>query len=435
MKKFTFKDIIILGLFNFALYAGAGNIILPPYVGLMAGDNVWISALGFFLTGVGLPVFATFAMARINGSLKQLILPLGSILGFAVIIVCYLYTGPFVAIPRTATVAYDLGFRAFNPPAFFERVFYFLFFACIILAAISPKKLFEIVGKILTPIKVFVLLVLCATIFFVPDHGAHVAKGIYETAPFSEGLVQGYLTMDTFGSLVFCMILVNAVKDRGVTDEKRAIRYVVLSGCIAGFMLILIYLCLFRLGQLSASVAGDATNGAQLLSHYISAIFGRAGEILVCVVITIACMVTAIGLSASFGIFFSELTSIPYKLLVILSGLIAMLIANLGLTQLLQYSIPALQAVYPVFILLLCISFFQKYMKHPLMIGLPTAFCAFLFGLADAFSSLKIADHFTSLIEKLPLSALGLAWIFPCFLIFLIMFAIDQIFCKKTIIQ
>ncbi|RMS29272.1 Branched-chain amino acid transport system II carrier protein [Pseudomonas savastanoi] len=68
MKVLKGQDILALGFMTFALFVGAGNIIFPPIVGLQAGPHVWMAALGFLVTAVGLPVVTVIALARVGGS-------------------------------------------------------------------------------------------------------------------------------------------------------------------------------------------------------------------------------------------------------------------------------------------------------------------------------------------------------------------------------
>lgn len=44
------------------------------------------------------------------------------------------------------------------------------------------------------------------------------AMEAYRTAPFSNGFVNGYLTMDTLGAMVFGIVIVNAARSRGVSE-------------------------------------------------------------------------------------------------------------------------------------------------------------------------------------------------------------------------
>lgn len=436
MKTLSFKDIITLGFLNLALFVGAGNIIFPPFIGYMAGTNVIPAAIGFLLTGVGLPILTAIAMGPVEGSMTRIMSPMGRVLSILVIVSCYLFAGPLGAIPRAATVAYDLAVLPFigdNVP-WGGSIYYPLFFLLTILAASYPQKLFNIVGQFLTPVKIIALALLCATVFVLPVI-VSAPKGAYINEPFSQGIVQGYLTMDTFASLIFGVILVNAVRSRGVTDIGLTTRYIVYSAIIAGIGLICLYLCLFRLGRVNVEVASaiNATNGAQVLSSYIAYHFGIMGKILVAFLITIACLVASIGVLSSASLYFNELTGISYRFYIWTFGIIATLISNLGLTKLIDMSVPILQAIYPVLIIVIVTSFFYKRMKNPSLIVVPASLLGFYFGLADAFKTQAIDLKVFSFAQHFPLVEHGLGWLVPCALLIAICAIFDALFSKKKI--
>ncbi len=79
MKVLKGQDILALGFMTFALFVGAGNIIFPPIVGLQAGPHVWIAALGFLVTAVGLPVITVIALAKVGGAMDALSSPIGKV--------------------------------------------------------------------------------------------------------------------------------------------------------------------------------------------------------------------------------------------------------------------------------------------------------------------------------------------------------------------
>ncbi|KAA5677930.1 branched-chain amino acid ABC transporter substrate-binding protein, partial [Klebsiella pneumoniae] len=106
-------DIIALGFMTFALFIGAGNIIFPPIVAQQAGDHVWLAAIGFLITAVGLPVITIMALSRMQGSIEIISSPLGRIASLILTVVCYLSVGPLFATPRTATVSYEIGFSSY----------------------------------------------------------------------------------------------------------------------------------------------------------------------------------------------------------------------------------------------------------------------------------------------------------------------------------
>ena len=63
------KDNWIAGFALFSLFFGAGNLILPPYLGVKSGADWWIVVLGFVLTAVTIPILAIFAHAKLQGTL------------------------------------------------------------------------------------------------------------------------------------------------------------------------------------------------------------------------------------------------------------------------------------------------------------------------------------------------------------------------------
>ena len=57
MKKIN-KDIIIVGFALFAMFFGAGNLLFPPFLGLITGKSWLIGFSGFILADVGLSLLA-----------------------------------------------------------------------------------------------------------------------------------------------------------------------------------------------------------------------------------------------------------------------------------------------------------------------------------------------------------------------------------------
>ena len=55
-------DWLLVGMALFSMFFGAGNLIFPPSVGLSMGENWLLSAFGFALTGIGLPVLGVYLL-------------------------------------------------------------------------------------------------------------------------------------------------------------------------------------------------------------------------------------------------------------------------------------------------------------------------------------------------------------------------------------
>lgn len=248
------RDIIALGFMTFALFVGAGNIIFPPMVGLQAGEHVWTAAIGFLITAVGLPVLTVVALAKVGGGVESLSTPIGKVAGILLAVVCYLAVGPLFATPRTATVSFEVGIAPLTGDGPLPLLIYsVIYFALVILVSLYPGKLLDTVGNFLAPLKIIALIVLAVAAIIWPAGPISDALEAYRTAPFSNGFVNGYLTMDTLGAMVFGIVIVNAARSRGVSEARLLTRYTVWAGLMAGVGLTLLYLALFRLGSDSAT--------------------------------------------------------------------------------------------------------------------------------------------------------------------------------------
>ena len=54
-KNLTLKETIFVASMLFGMFFGAGNLIFPASMGQLAGERMWLAAVGFLITGVGLP--------------------------------------------------------------------------------------------------------------------------------------------------------------------------------------------------------------------------------------------------------------------------------------------------------------------------------------------------------------------------------------------
>lgn len=431
MTTFRVRDIFILGFLNFALFVGAGNIIFPPLIGLQAGTSVWFAAMGFLLTGVGLPVITAIAMAKAGGSLSAITRPTGRICGMALTLACYLCIGPIFAIPRTATVSYELALQHYHVNKSGLPLWSLIFFSLVILVSLYPGRLLDTVGKFLSPLKIIALLVLTVTAVLIPAGAPMPPQGLYATSPFSQGITNGYLTMDTLAALVFGLVIVRAIQSRGVTSPRLITRYALYSGLIAGVGLVVVYAGLFRLGLSSSGLIEGATNGAQVISAYVHFSYGAAGDIFLGVLMTLACLVTAIGLTSACGSWFSDHTRFSYRTCIWFFAIVSMLISNIGLTQLINLSVPVLTAIYPVFVVLILTFFFREKLHSTTLVIIPAAFVTFLFGLAEALNSSGGPRWLASLTASMPLHNQGLAWLLPAASIVFVMSIIDHVRYKR----
>lgn len=113
-SKIPFSYIVTVGFMLFALFFGAGNLIFPAMLGQSAGTNVWSANAGFIITGVGLPLLGILALGFSGKSdLQSLASRVNPLFGLAFTVALYLSIGPLFAIPRTATVSYEIGIKPY----------------------------------------------------------------------------------------------------------------------------------------------------------------------------------------------------------------------------------------------------------------------------------------------------------------------------------
>ena len=421
-------DLLALGFMTFALFLGAGNIIFPPSAGMAAGQSIWPAAAGFLLTGVGLPLLTVVALARVGGGIAGLTAPLGTIAGTLLAVAVYLAIGPLFATPRTAVVSFEMGVAPFTGDSPASLLIYtVLFFAATLFLVLNPGRLVDSVGKFITPVLLAALVVLGGAAIFAPAGEVGLTADSYRDGPLLKGFLEGYLTMDTLGALVFGIVIATAIRDRGVSEPALITRYSMVAGAIAAVGLSLVYLALFYLGATSQGIAGDAQNGVQILTSYVQHTFGITGNVLLAVVITLACLTTAVGLTAACGEFFSGLLPVSYRTVAIVFTLFSLLVANQGLTQLISLSVPVLVGLYPLAIMLVALSLLDRFWVSPSRVFIPVMTVTLIFGVADGLSAAGLNGLVPELFTQMPLAAQSMGWLVPVLVTLAIASTVDRL--------
>jgi LIVCS family branched-chain amino acid:cation transporter len=428
MKALQRLDILALGFMTFALFLGAGNIIFPPSAGMAAGENIGLAALGFLLTGVGLPLLTIVALARVGGGMDRLTAPLGKHAGMLFAVAVYLAIGPLFATPRTAVVSFEMGVAPFTGNSSTALLLYTLaYFAAVLFLSLNPGQLVDRIGKFITPVLLAALLVLGGAALLMPAGEIGQTSADYQDTPFVQGFLQGYLTMDTLGALVFGIVIATAIRDHGVTDSKLVTRYSVIAGLIAAVGLSLVYLALFYLGATSQGIAGEAQNGVQILTAYVQHTFGTPGSLLLAVVITLACLTTAVGLLTACGEYFSGLLGVSYRIVVLVFGLFSLVVANQGLTQLISFSIPVLVGLYPLAIVLVALSLLDDFWRSSARVFRPVMAVSLVFGVVDGIAAAGGSELIPSFFSALPMADQSLGWLIPVLLTLALAAGVDRL--------
>lgn len=409
----------------FAFFLGAGNIIFPPLAGQLAGENLMPAMFGFLLTAVGLPLITIVAIAVAGGTWDHLTQDLPKKAAVVMAALIFIIIGPAFAAPRTGLVAYEMAVKPFFIEASQTNLtaFSVLFFVVAMLFSWFQGRLIDLIGKVLTPVLFLGLIVLALAVFIDPQGEMIGATGEYLTQPLTKGFLEGYNTMDTFASLMFGMLMVDALRGKGITERAATTKYLIFAGCIAAAGLAFVYISLFYLGATSATVAAGADNGGLVLSQYVQALFGPYGQIVLSVIVLLACLTTAIGLISACSDFFSSKTSLSYKHWVLINGSVCALVANVGLAQLISLSVPVLFALYPVAIALVALTFVRNKLPNTRFAYRAVLLVSLLFALLDAA---KVAGMDVSAFNMLPLFEIGMGWVLPTLAAIICMFFISK---------
>lgn len=429
--KLSKKNMILVSFMLFSLFFGAGNLIFPPFLGQSAGEHTFTAMIGFLITAVVLPVLGVMVVARFDG-LDQLGKQVGKRFGIIFTVLIYLSIGPGLGIPRAASVPFEMAFAPYLPEgsngAIWMAVYSLVFFSIALWLSLTPGKLVSRIGNYLTPALLILLVFLFMSFLFRGEVNIAAAQGAYNTSSFLKGFTEGYNTMDTIAALNFGLVIATTLGSFGLKEKKEIIHHTILAGLCAGTILALVYAMLSYIGMCSSGVYTLPDNGAQTLRAIVYQIFGAPGAILLATIFTLACLTTCVGLINSISQYFSTLfKKLSYRQWVFAITGFSFFVCNLGLNTILSISVPILNAIYPVSIVLILLGLTHELWKnnqfvYPCVVG-GTAIISVIYAM----------DRTKSLILKriLPLYSEGYGWI--CVAVFLLFASMigNKIFQKK----
>ncbi|SFL59243.1 branched-chain amino acid:cation transporter, LIVCS family [Gracilibacillus orientalis] len=413
-------SVITVGFMLFALFFGAGNLIFPPQLGQAAGENLFLANLGFIITGVGLPVLAVLALG-ISGksNLQSLASQIHPLYGLIFTVALYLTIGPLFALPRTNTVAYEMGIMPFledKSSNWSLLIFTIIFFGLSLYFSLQSKKLVDIIGKILTPLLLIVIALLILAAFFNPIGTIQEPTQAYMANSFFKGFQEGYLTMDVLAAFVFGIIIINTMKDQGSISKKELLVSTMKAALIAALLLAIVYSSLAYLGAISVNGIGYMDNGGAILAATSAFYFGAYGKIILGFIVVAACLTTSIGLITACASYFNKIVpNVSYKIWAIIFTLFSAVISNFGLSTIIEFSVPVLSMLYPLAMCLMVLTFLHplfKGRKEVYQLSILFTFIIALFdGLNAAGINIQVLNEFFTAV--LPLYTVGLGWIVP----------------------
>ena len=405
-------DTLVVGFALFSMFFGAGNLLFPPYLGLVSGES-WLTSLGgFVLADVGLALLVLLAVVKGTGKLESVLIRGGKGLANVIGATAVICIGPLLAIPRTAATTYEMGIQPMlnTSGSVVAVIVSVVFFGLTLVLTIKPSKVVDIVGKVLTPLLILSLIVLIVLGVLNPI-GDISPNVMIENNLFAEGVSQGYLTMDALAAGVFAGVIINAIINKGYNETSEKVTLTIKAGVVAAVALAVIYGGLTYLGATLSTKFGVETPQALLMVEITSALLGNPGKILLCVIVSLACLTTSIGLTSATGEYFSNVTNgkLKYETIVVLVCVFSAVVSNFGVGTIIKFSAPILEIVYPVLMALVLLSLTCSRVRND-NIFKGAAYVTLIVSLLTVANGLW---GVVPVMSELPLAPLGFNWILP----------------------
>ena len=435
--KLTGKKMLLISFMLFSLFFGAGNLIFPPFLGQNAGSQTLPAIIGFLVTAVVLPILGVIVVAQFDG-LDRLSQNVGKRFAAVYTLLIYLSIGPGLGIPRAASVPFEMAVAPYLPDGtnlkLWMAAYSLVFFLIALWLCLTPSKLVSRIGNVLTPSLLILICFLFAAFLFKGETQVAPPQAAYADAAFLQGFTDGYQTMDTIAALNFGLVIATTLGAFGLTKKQDVLRYTVKAGVFAGAILAMVYLALTYMGMCSSGVHPIQDNGAWTLRSIVYQLFGNPGAILLAAIFTLACLTTCVGLINSISQYFSTFfKKLSYRQWVYIIVAFSLLISNLGLNMILSISIPVLNAIYPVSIVLIVLGLSHKRWKSNRFVY-PVAIAAT--GLVSVLYALDTANvplgFLADLLDQLPLYAMGYAWTYFALGAILLSLALNRLPQKKA---
>ena len=413
-KKLT--DIIICGFALFAIFFGAGNLIFPPYLGVISGNNWGIANIAFLLSDPLLPILGVIVTALLGGQATDLGKRVSKHFSIIIGAISIILIGPLFAVPRTGATTHEIFVQSFVPTAP-QWITSLIFFGLTLYIAIHSHTVIDAIGKYLTPILLVILLLVFIAAVVQPNVGFQTTAS---AGLFSQSFKEGYQTMDALGAALMAGVVISDLTRRGYTEKKEQHQMMFGVGIVSFILLALVYSSLTYAGATVSTVYDSTVQRPALLIGLIEQLLGSFGKVAMGIAVSFACLTTSVGLITTCGHYFSTLTNgkLEYKKIVVVSVVLSFLLSLLGVDALLQLAVPVLSAIYPMVIALIFLSIFDRYIVYNWTYTGAVVGAFFIGGIQaiHLFSQMQGGNFLSELAawtNTLPLHQFGFEWLVP----------------------
>ncbi len=411
------KDIYITGFALFSMFFGAGNLILPPFLGKNAGYLwSWVT-IGFFITAVFIPILGILAHAKLQGTMYDFgkkVSPTFSL------IYCFIIYTICIALPapRTASVTYEMAIAPYfsNSSSLITSSIYFGF---VFLFTMNRSKILNLIGKFLTPLIICMLLsIIFIGIFTAPDD---INTSTLKT-PFVNGLLEGYQTFDAIASIVVGGVLVISMNFNKKASFSYKKELITKAGFIAGLGLLIIYAGLIYNGFLFSATFAENANRTEILTSLSNQTLGNIGSVFLSILVALACFTTAVGIITGTADYFKGISNNSQKVFTItavIGCILGVLVGQFDVTYIINIALPALMFIYPITIILIILNVISNRYASSFVFKV-VVFVTFLFSIPDFLGFIIPGDYLTNIKNIIPLANDSLGWVLPACISFIL---------------
>jgi branched-chain amino acid:cation transporter, LIVCS family len=404
----------------FSMHFGSSSLIWPMTWGKESGSSVFIAFLGIALSAIIFPFLGYLALSKGEGTFYQISERVST--GFAKFFcsITILMLGPLFTIPRISASLWDsltqvTGYKPINfiPSLVFSLIIYLIVYCFMA----NKLEIINRISKLLLPI---LLISICFIIF----KGLSFPLSEWETKTYTSpafiyGFINGYATIELPSALVIAAIMINDLKNKGVMGKEQE-KNLIFIGFVGLSLLAVVHFCHMLLGSFTGGLFSELKY-ASLYARVVVELWGQVGGVIFNFTLLLAVLTSTIGFTSATAEYFSEVSRgrLPYKGLVIAILVISAVISSVGLSNIIVFTAPLLNMIYPATIsLTLYYSLVPNLIENPAAISAMrySVIVAFAWGIFEALIQyMEILNINMMLLrriyESFPLSNYNLGWL------------------------
>jgi len=423
------KEIFIIGFALFSLFFGAGNLILPPFLGFQAGNDWLIVFVGFVIAAVLIPILGIIAHAKLQGTLFDFGKKVSPLFSLTYCFIVYVISISLPA-PRTAAVTHEMAIAPYFDVS--PLVTSSIYFLLVFLFVINRSKMLNIIGKFLTPLIVIILLsIIVVGLFIAPN----IINSSNFEIPIIAGLLEGYQTFDAIGGVVVGGVIVVSLNLKRNISKTLKKELILKGGIVAGMGLFIIYLGLIYSGAIFSSEFSSDASRSEVLNLLTSMTLGSVGTIFLSVLVALACFTTAVGIIIGTADYFKgrfNNSKLAYIITAIIGCILGVAVGQFDVHYILNIALPVLMFIYPITIVLILLNIILEKFASPIVFK-STVLVTIIFSIPDFLQFFISIENLQIVHDLIPFSSASLGWVFPALVTFIVVNIYRRIFNSSIV--